>query len=369
MLAVDPGFRPDNLLIAETALSPTTYADKPTRDDYYRRVLERVSALPGVSSAGYANAAPLVIKWGQAFVNIEGVPPPPPEESARYIVNNRVVTPDYLSTLGVPLIGGRHFDARDTLDAPLVAIVNRSMAQRYWPDAIRSAGASGLAPRAARRRGRRSSASSGTCIRWVSMWAPNPSCIFTPSRSRRCGQFSWPQHLLVRTQVDPMTLAAAVRDAVWSVDANQPVAAIRTMREVVDAELTNRNTQLTLIGAFAALALLLAAVGIYGVLSYTVVQRTAEIGLRMALGAEPGNVVRAVLRNALVLAAFGVVLGLAGVLAITRLLASFLFGVTPMDPMTLASVAAVLMIVTLAASCVPALRAARVDPMTALRGD
>jgi putative ABC transport system permease protein len=368
VLAVDPGFRPDNLLIAETALSPNRYADKAARDDYYRRVLERVASLPGVSSAGYANAAPLAIKWGQTFVSIEGIPPPTPEEQARYIVNNRVVTPDYLSTLGVPLIAGRHFDARDTPDTPLVALVNRTMAERYWPGEDAVGRRFKLGP---------PNAPWATVVgvvgdmRQMGLDVPTAPELYFQTEQMTAGvpPFFWPQHLLVRTQVDPMTLAAVVREAVWDVDASQPVSTMRTMRDVVDSELTNRNTQLMLLGAFAALALLLAAVGLYGVLAYTVVQRTKEIGLRMSVGAQRGNIVRAVLRNALLLAAAGVGLGLAGALGVTRLLSSFLFGVTPADPLTLAGVVAALLIVVLAASAVPALRAARVDPMKALRAE
>jgi len=173
----------------------------------------------------------------------------------------------------------------------------------------------------------------------------------------------------VRTNVDAMTLAAAIRGAVWEVDADQPVASVRSMREVLDSELTSRNTQMTLVGGFAALALLLAAVGLYGVLSYTVAQRTAEIGLRMALGAQASTVVRGVLRSALGLAAIGIALGLAGAFGVTRFLSSFLFGVSPMDPATFAAVAVLLIVVTSVASWVPARRAASVDPVSALRSE
>jgi putative ABC transport system permease protein len=370
VLAVDVGFRPDNLLIAETPLSPTTYADKNVRDDYYRRVLERVEALPGVASAGYANAAPLVIKYGMTFISVEGLPAPAPAEAVRFVVNNRIVTSDYLPTLGVPLRDGRHFAAGDTIDAPYVAVVNETLAQRYWPDQsaigrhLKLGPANGMAPWA-------------TVVGVVADMqqqgldvATNAELyLHTAQVAPGSPQFFWPQHLLIRTEVEPMTLAAAVRAAVWDVDPSQPVARVRAMREVVDGELTNRNTQLTLLGAFAALAVLLAAVGLYGVLSYGVVQRTPEIGLRMALGAQRASVIGAVLRNALKLAALGIVLGLAGTLGVARLLASFLFGVTPMDPVTLAAVAALLVVVTLVASCVPAMRASRIDPMTALRSD
>ena len=199
--------------------------------------------------------------------------------------------------------------------------------------------------------------------------APDPEFTLSPNQAVLTFQFFWPRHLLVRTNGDPLSLAAAIRNAVWDVDADQPVASVRSMREVLDAELTTRNTQLTLVGAFAALALLLASVGLYGVLSYTVAQRTAEIGLRMALGAQASAVVRAVIRSALVLAAVGIALGVAGAFGVTRFLGSFLFGVNPMDPVTLAAVAVLLVAVTIVASWVPARRAAGVNPVSALRSE
>jgi putative ABC transport system permease protein len=175
--------------------------------------------------------------------------------------------------------------------------------------------------------------------------------------------------LIVRTSADPMALAPAVRSAIWEVDADQPVSNMRSMDNLVDADLSNRNTQLTLVGAFAVLALLLASIGLYGVLSYTVALRTSEIGLRMALGARPANVVGAVVRHALTLSAVGAVLGIGGAFAVTRLLASMLFGISPTDPITFAGVSVVIALVAIIASYVPARRAAAIDPAVALRSD
>jgi predicted permease len=369
VLAVDPGFRADHLLLVETPLAPSKYGKLEARTDYYRRVLERVRALPGVASAGYGNLPPLVFKGFRVYVSIEGEPPPATADFARHIVADRTAGEGYLETLGVPLLRGRQFDSRDGSTAPPTVIINDSMAKRYWSDRdpIGQRFTIGVPQ---------------TDSLWLTVIgvvgdthqmgldvAPEPEFFFSAGQSVMDAPFLWPGYMLVRTQTDPLALAATVRRAIWEIDANQPVASTRTMEEVLDRDVASRNTQLTLVGAFAALALLLAAVGLYGVLSYTIAQRTAEIGLRMALGAQAGNVVAGVLRAALRLAVIGVVLGVAGAFGVTRFLSSFLFGVSPMDPTTLAGVAAVLVAVTIAASTLPALRAARVDPMAALRSD
>ncbi len=369
VLAVDPGFKADHLLLVETPLTPSKYGRIEDRTDNYRRVLERVRALPGVTSAGYVNLPPLVFKGGRVYVSVEGEPPPSQADFARYVVADRVAGEGYLETLGVPLLQGRQFDSRDGLAAAPTIIINDSMAKRYWRDRdpigqrIKIGGPQADTP-------------------WLTVIgvvgdthqmgldiAPEPEFFTSAAQDLMSSPFFWPGYLLVRAQTDPLALATAVRRAVWDIDANQPVASTRTMQDVLDGDVASRNTQLTLVGAFAALALLLVSVGLYGVLSYTIAQRTAEIGLRMALGAQTGNVVSGVLRAAFKLAAIGVVLGVAGAFGVTRLLSRFLFGVSPMDPATLAGVAFVLVAVTIAASVLPALRAARVDPMAALRSD
>jgi predicted lysophospholipase L1 biosynthesis ABC-type transport system permease subunit len=198
---------------------------------------------------------------------------------------------------------------------------------------------------------------------------PEPEMYFSFEQPPADWRWLWPRHLVVRTDGEPLALAGAVRNAVRELDPNQSVSWVRPMDEIFDAELAPRNTQLTLVGGFAVLAVLLASVGLYGVLSYTVAQRTAEIGVRMALGAPRATVVRSVVRSALLLAVIGIGLGLVGAFALTRLLGSFLFDVSPTDPATLAGVAAVIVIVTVCASYVPARRAAAVDPVSVLRTD
>lgn len=369
VLQTDPGFNPKNMLVASTVLPSLTYADHPRRSAFYAGVLEGVKALPGVENAAYASFAPLTIRGGFVLVTIEGAPAFTPETIQQYIVSDRVVTPGYLETLEVPLIGGRHFDERDMAASALpTVVINETMAAKYWPDGD-----------AVGKRFQTGGDPDGPWwtvvgvvgdMRQMGLDVPPAAELYLPANGLvPNAEFFWPRHLIVRTATEPLALAGAVRDAIWRVDADQPVSTMRTMDEVFDTELANRNTQLTLVGAFAALALVLAAVGLYGVLSYAVTQRTAEIGLRMALGAQHGTVVRSVVRGALALACVGLLVGVAGALALTRLVESFLFGVSATDPTTFAAAAALLLLVTGAAAYLPARRAASVDPMTALRNE
>jgi len=370
VLAADPGFNPRQLLIAETVLPPSKYGTAESRSTFYRRVLDRVLALPGVSAAAYVNYPPLMFKGGRMFFRIEGRPMPRPEDSNRYIASDRVVSPGYFSALGVPLRRGRYFDERDGVGAPSAIIINEKMAAMHWP---------GEDP-VGRRFGFPTGVSDSTPwftivgvvadMRQMDLDRPaEPEMYFSMDQVVLNFPFLWPQHLVVRTKGDPLALSASVRRAVWDVDPDEPVSSIRSMDQIFDAELLNRNTQMTLFGAFAALALVLASVGLYGVLSYTVAQRTSEIGVRMALGAQRVNVVGEVLRKGLLLAVLGVLLGLGGAFALTRLLTSFLFSVQPTDPETFAAVSGLLLLVATAASFVPALRAANVDPVSALRSE
>jgi putative ABC transport system permease protein len=369
VLAVDPGFEPGNLLVAETILPPAQYASEESRLRFFEGVLERVAALPGVVAAGYVNAAPLVLKGGRALVAIEGRPEPSREEFMRHIVCDRVVTAGYLQALGVPLVRGRYLDERDAREAPLAAVVNRAMADVHWPHQD---------PLGARiKLGLGSSADPWFTVvgvvdnvRQMGLEAAPEAEVFLPAAQVASERpFLWPQYLVARTEGDPLALAAAVRAAVWEVDPGQPVADVRSMDQVLDGELAGRDVQLTLVGGFALLALLMAAVGLYGVLAYTVTQRAGEIGVRIALGAQRAGEVARVVRGALLLAALGLAPGLLGALVLTRFLRSLLFAVEPTDPATFAAAAAVVLSVAALASWVPARRAARVDPVTVLRAE
>ncbi len=369
VLAVDPGFPTDHLLVAETVLSPTTYSDQTARANFYGRVLERVRTLPGVTAAGYTNAAPLLFKGGRAYITLEGRPAPRPADSQKQIVSDRVVTPGYFETLRVPLLRGRLLGARDDAKAPLVALINERMVRQLYPDEDPIGRRFRFGPE-------------GVDAPWITIVgvvgsvrqmgldvSAEAEFYLSSDQVPVTFAFFWPKYLVVRTQGDPLAVAPAVRQAVWDIDAAQPVSSARKMSDVLEGDVAGRDTQLTLLGVFSALALLLSAVGLYGVLAYAVTQRTAEIALRMALGAQAANVVRAVVRGALVLVAIGLGLGLVGAFAGMRALTSFLYGVGPSDPITLAAVAGVVVLVALAASYLPARRAAQVDPATVLRGD
>jgi putative ABC transport system permease protein len=363
LLDVDPGFRPDHVLVAETDWSPSKYADAASRKAFYAGVLERTRALPGVTSAGFVSNPPLTFQGGRAFIMAEGQPPPPSGEFARNIASIRVVSTGYLETLGVPLIQGRGFDSRDSADAASAAVINEAMARMRWP---------GEDPVGRRFKYGFPNAPWMTVVgvvgdmKQMGLDAASFPEFYTPVEQNVIESFLWPRYLVVRTQDDPLALATAVRQAVRDVDPDQPVG-FRSMSDVFDAAVGNRTTQLTLVGGFAVLGLLLASIGLFGVLSYTVARRTSEIGLRMALGAQRANVVGSVVRSALLTAVVGLAIGLAGALAMSRLLASSLFGVQPTDPATLAAVSVVVLVIALLASYVPARRAADVDPVSALR--
>ena len=364
VLAVDPGFDADGVLLAETALAPSQYANPADRDAFYRRVLERVEALPGVESAGYTGYAPLMYEGGRAMVLVEGRPRPEGSEVTRSLALNRGVSPGYFAALGVPLVSGRFLDERDTRGADRTVVINETMARHFWPDE----------DPLGRRFGIAGPGEPMTVVgvvgdvQEIGLAVPAESALYMPL-DQTAIPFMWPRQLVLRTDGDPLALAPAVRRAIWDVDPNQPVSSLRAMSEVLDSELNNRDLQLTLIGSFAVLALVLAAVGLYGVLSYGVSQNTPEIGLRMALGAEQHTVIGSVVRAALSAAALGTVIGFIAALILTESIASLLYGVSPTDPTTVVAVTAVLLVVTALAAFVPARRAASVNPTIALRAE
>ena len=359
--ALDIGINAENVLTLRTQLPSEKYGELPKRTAFYQQVLERVRALPGVRAAGYTTAVPLTWKGGTTGFVIEGKTPQPGQDA-----NNRQVTTGYFETMGVKLRQGRFFDEHDNAQSQPVVIINETMARQYWPGESAVGKRINLEPE--------DPASPWRLVvgviadvKEMGLEAPPKAETFFPFQQLPTMLWNMPRDLTVRTSGDPMNPAAAVRQAVWSVDPAQPVSNVRTMEDILSEEVAQRRIGMTLLTAFAALALLLASLGIYGVLSYAVTQRTQEIGVRMALGANRRAVVRMVMTDGLRLAGAGVVLGLGASFALTRLMANLLFGVSANDPRTLALVTLLLTAVAMLACYVPARRAAKVDPMVALR--
>ena len=361
---VSPGFQPDHLLVADLPLSQNAYAKPELRYEFFDRLVERAKTLPGVKSAGAASFLPVSGGGSLIQFNIEGRPPKTPHDyvAAGY----RTVTPQYMETMGVPLLQGRNIAAGDVEKAPAVVVINASMARTYFP------GENPLGKRM------QIGATPDKDVPYMEIVGVVGDVLqgldtdakaemYLPYRQADTVLPVFQLSVVLRTSGDPRLQAAALRSAVREIDPNQPVVKIRTMEENMATSVTEPRFRTWLIGIFAALALVLAAVGIYGVMSYSVNQRTNEMGIRVTLGAQPNDVFRIVVGEGLRLALIGVGVGLIGALAATRVLRTFLYGVSAIDPVTFAVTAALLTLVAVAACYFPARRATRVDPMVALR--
>jgi len=360
------GFWPEGVMTLRTSLpiSPDSrYRDFAARSRFYRGVLDRIAAIPGVISASYTTFLPLTNAGGTRGFVIEGAPPPPPGQVND--ANHRVISADYLETIGVQLREGRFFRDSDGPDAPPVAIINEAMARPYWPR-----------QNPLGRRLRLDEAGTPWItivgvvndVRQIALDVNGRAEMYFPytQAAASYGYFT-PRDLAVRVKGDPISYARALESAVWEVDRNQPVADVMPMERLIEDKLATREVAVKLIAAFAGLALLLAAIGLYGLLAYTVSQRRREIGTRMALGARPRQVSAGVLREGLQLVVLGLGIGAAGSWAVMRALKSLLYGVSATDAWVLAAAGSVLLAVGLIASYLPARRAAAIDPMTALR--
>jgi len=344
------------------------YFTHDARVSFYTRVLDRIAALPGVEAVGGVTSLPLAGAPGRSAFTIEGRP-----AAAGDIPNSEAsfVTPGYFRALGVDLVRGRLFDDHDDVHAPLALVVSESFARQFFPgeDAIGKR----IGPGARGRNG--GGPLQAAPVNWLTIIG-----IVRDVKSARLDAGAAPLlyrsvlqtsnlnlTLVARTRHDPSLLAESIRREVRAVDPNEPVFSVRTMEAVVESALAERRFTMLLLALFAVTALLLSGIGIYGVMAYFVTQRTHEIGIRMALGASSRDVIGMVLGQGVRLAAAGVAAGIIGALAITRVIATLLFGVSPRDPGTLIALSVTLTIVALVACYVPARRATRVDPIRALR--
>jgi len=355
--AIDPGFEAQNVLVLPLNINLLKYT-RPRGREFYQQAIERVESLAGVESATLARVVPLSGGGRTTNVLIEGQEPPP--EDRPNTVNANVVGLRYFETLGIPFVRGRDFTAQDREGAPGVVIVNETFARRFWPDedpigkriSLRGARGPYLEVIGLVKGGK-----------YITLGEDPRSFMFLPLlQNHETGMT-----LHVRTSGDPQALMAAVRTEVQSLDANLPLFDIRTMTEQVSSSLFPARLGATFLAIFGLLALLLAGVGLYGVMSYSVARRTQEIGIRMALGARREDVLRLVLREGMEMVAVGVALGLGGALVATRLLVGFLYGVSVTDPVTFIAISVILAGVALVASFIPARKATRVDPIIALR--
>lgn len=361
------GLQPANVLTLRTVLPRNKYPEQQQRRVFYNQVLERVKSLPGVISAGYTTTVPLEWKGGTSGFYPEGLT----IEQARagglsYDANHRQVTADYLKAIGMTMREGRYFDDGDNEQTSPVVIVNKTMARQYWPGEDAIGKRFKLGDPEEKRPWMTIVGVIGD-VRQMGAEEPVKAEMYIPQRQINDHQDYAPRDLVLRTAVDPMNLVDAVRDQIGAVDADQPISNIRTMDEVLGEETARRRLSVTLLTVFAALALLLSALGIYGVLAYFVVQHTPEIGVRLALGAPRRDILGLVLKKGMTLAGLGVVIGLGASFALTRLISSLLFGLSATDPATFAVIALLLTAVALLACYLPARRAMKVDPMVALR--
>ncbi len=357
---VSPGFNPENLLTMRISLPPAKYPERQHVLNFFDQLLERVRSLPGVQSASTIDN-PYIGGGGNylSFI-VEGQPTPPLDQVVDAQV--RSVTPGFHRMLGVPLLRGRSLTGQDGPGNRLVCVINETMARRYFPDRDPLGQRVAFDGPDGQPRWREIVGVVGDVRQGGLDAEPYPE-ILLPEAQRTIPAIT----LMVRTANDPHTLAGAVRGEVQAMDPDQPVYAVRTMDDIMKASVAQRRFNMLLLGSFAAVALLLAAVGIYGVISYSVSRRTHELGIRMALGAQPRDIFKLVVGQGMVLVVIGVGIGLAASFGLTRFLSSLLFEVSTTDPATFAGVSLLLAAVALLACYIPARRATRVDPLVALR--
>jgi putative ABC transport system permease protein len=358
--SVDPGFHPQKLLTMKIGLAAAHYTLPVQRSAFYDRFLERAGSTAGVQDVALTSALPIATMGIGFFFNVEGRPLLTPDKAP--VTFLRVISPGYLSTMGIPFLRGRAFADSDTLDAPRVAIINETMARRHWPDqdpigqhvtysregvTVEIIGVAGD-------------------VKFAGLGVGGPASeMYVPFHQRP----GLTMYDAARTSADPATIAPALRKEVLEIDPDQPVANVQTMDQVISTSVSEPRLRTILMGFFAGLAVILATIGIFGVVAWSVSQRTAEIGLRMALGANPPNVVGMIVGQAFAMIGAGLFIGLAAALALNRVLSSLLFGISAEDPLTFSAVIVVLALTALIASLLAARRAIQIDPVIALRHD
>jgi putative ABC transport system permease protein len=360
LLSVDPGFRAENVLVARLQPPYPRYGDARMVRSFYDRLLERVAGIPGVKAAGLTTRAPLTRGNPQSNIVVEGQEPKPGEPVV--VSNVRSVTPGYFDAMGTPVLKGRVFRASDGPDAPRVAVVDETFARRYWPNGEAL--------------GKRIGAQGDTSAnRWMTIVGVVPNVrhaslgeapnlqVYAPFAQ----QTPWTMYLIVRGTREPRSLVSAIRAQVTAVDPEIPLYEVRTMEEAVSRSLLTRRLTNGLLTAFATAAFVLAAIGIYGVISIGVAGRTREFGVRIALGAKPANLLQLVLKQGAWLAGAGIAIGLLGATWVVRFLRSLLFGVSVFDVPTFVAATGVLALVAMVACLIPARRATRVAPAVVLR--
>ena len=361
---VDPGFKAERVLSAGVNLPASRYAQPTDINNFFTQLHERISAIPGVESAAIAYDPPLQSNWVDSF-EIEGraVATESRSQNANFIP----VGPDYFNTVGAQIVSGRGFTPQDDQDHPGAVIVNEAFVHHYFPN--EDPLGRRLKPSPPGRIWKNQKLTSfeivgvARDVKFAGLAKASEPAYYLPASQAPLGDMT----VLIRTANDPTSVVAALRQAVWSIDPNQPISDVKTLEQIVSESIAQPRLNMLLMMLFGALALLLSAVGIYGLLSYAVTQRTQELGIRMALGANVGDVLKLVLKQGMFLALIGEAIGLAGAFALTRLMRGLLFGVTPTDTTIFAGVVLVLTLTALLACWIPARRATRVDPLVALR--
>jgi putative ABC transport system permease protein len=354
---VNPGFNPNNALAVNIALPGRKYQNSDQSLAFFERLIERTSALPGVVAVGATQSLPIQDDYLLGF-NIQGRPPVPPGEGKS--TNYYAVTPNYFKAMGIPLLRGRLFTEQDNKTARPVAIINETMATQYFPDEDPIGKAIHVTQGPEKFR---EIVGIVGDVKQYGLARPSPLQTYEPYPQMPFSGVT----LVVRSEGNAATLSGAIRSEVQAIDKEQPVSRIRTLDQILSGSVQQQRFLMLLLGVFAAVAMILAAVGLYGVMNYAVTQRTHEIGIRMALGAGAASVLRLIVGHGMMLALIGVAIGLAGAFAVTRLMATMLFSISTTDPLTFAGISVLLTGVALVACLAPARRAIKVDPMQALR--